>query len=278
MVHQSFTPNDGSPPRLALPRTFCPADLGYRTIDDLKASTSKLIKKATKIALHHLEEMERPIPRSEMGVFHKAIGDALAEADPSIQFELLGSFRRGQAFALTVEFAIWQSSYSALRDNDEAAKALMAKVKAALTAAGLMSPDFVFLNGSKKTMVLTKLPEKVLPGSSYRMMDIRLCKTTSVPYFLLHNTGEETLMKILRREAFHCHLRGLVINGYGMGKRNTAKKASPYANSNWWTEGTEIPASSEEAIFETLGVPYLKPTDRSFKIYEKLLPRHVLSG
>ena len=52
-------------------------------------------------------------------------------------------------------------------------------------------------------MVLAKLPENVLSGSSYRMMDIRLCNTTSVPYFLLHNTGDETLMKILRREAFH---------------------------------------------------------------------------
>lgn len=98
----------------------------------------------------------------------------------------------------------------------------MVKVKAALTKAGLMSPDFIFLNGtnalchvkpsslthflvvgSKKSMVLTKLPENVLSGSSYRMMDIRLCNTTSVPYFLLHNTGDETLMKILRREAFH---------------------------------------------------------------------------
>jgi DNA polymerase beta len=151
----------------------------------------------------------------------------------------LGSFRRGQAFSLSVELAIWHPyvclilpytrgliiqldrSYSVLRDNDEAARALMAKVKAALTAAGLMSPDFLFSNGThassfrisqcslvlsegiKKTMVLTKLPEKVLPGAGYRLMDVRLCNTTSVPYFLLHNTGDETLMKILRREAFH---------------------------------------------------------------------------
>lgn len=95
----------------------------------------------------------------------------------------------------------------------------MAKVKTALIDAGLMSPELVFLNGmlfprpipshltfphpgSKKSMVLTKVPERILPGASYRLMDVRLCNTTSVPYFLLANTGDDTLMKIMRKAAF----------------------------------------------------------------------------
>jgi DNA polymerase beta len=51
-------------------------------------------------------------------------------------------------------------------------------------------------------MVLTKVPERILPGASYRLMDVRLCNTTSVPYFLLANTGDDTLMKIMRKAAF----------------------------------------------------------------------------
>ncbi|KAI5451716.1 hypothetical protein NCC49_001365 [Naganishia albida] len=246
------------------------AELGYRSLDDLRNSSSKLIKKATRIALNHLEETERPIPRKEMEIFYGIISDALKKADPEIKFELTGSFRRGQAFALTVDLAIWHESYSALKDNDVPAKALMDKVKAALSDAGLMSRDLVFLNGIKKSMVLTKVPERILPGAGYRLMDIRLCNTTSVPYFLLANTGDETLMKIMRRAAFD---RELVLNEYGMGKRNREKK-----NSNWWVEGIEIVVNSEEEIFEHLRVPYLKPIERSFKTYEKMLPRYLLSA
>lgn len=38
--------------------------------------------------------------------------------------------------------------YSALKDNDTAAKSLMETVKAALTDAGLMSPALMFSNGT----------------------------------------------------------------------------------------------------------------------------------
>lgn len=81
--------------------------------------------------------MERPIPRSEMEVFQQVIGDALLKADPDsklsswvsivrwlmfrfaflVQFELLGSFRRGQAFSLTVELAIWHSYVSIMSQS-----------------------------------------------------------------------------------------------------------------------------------------------------------------
>lgn len=62
-----------------------------------------------------------------MDIFHQVIGDALTQADPDsmcfsrplgierwlilvlVEFELLGSFRRGQAFSLSVELAIWHS-------------------------------------------------------------------------------------------------------------------------------------------------------------------------
>lgn len=47
-------------------------------------------------------------------------------------------------------------------------------------------------------MALTKLPEE---GSLWRQVDIRLSTLDSLPYTMLALSGDDTLMKILRKTA-----------------------------------------------------------------------------
>lgn len=71
------------------------------------------------------------------------------------------------------------------------------------------------MKGEKKSMFLTRLPDS--PGAVYRQIDIRLCPTESLPYMLLGNSGDDSLMKLLRWRAME---KGLALNEYGMGKRS----------------------------------------------------------
>ncbi len=153
-------------------------------------------------------------------------------------------------------------------------------------------------------MGLTRLPESVtLPASSapvkakvsltqapsgahpWRQVDIRLCPVPSLPYMLLGNTGDDTLMKILRARAIH---RGWVLNEYGMGVREGDKTSSPFAvqpqrgNADclqiaWVKKGTELLVKTEREIFEKLEVPYLAPEQRGYATYEKILGRQYLA-
>jgi DNA polymerase beta len=63
-------------------------------------------------------------------------------------------------------------------------------------------------------MLLTRLPDS--PTAPHRQVDIRLCPTESLPYMLLGNSGDDTLMKILRWRVIS---KGWTLNEYGMGQR-----------------------------------------------------------
>jgi hypothetical protein len=53
--------------------------------------------------------------------------------------------------------------------------------------------------GPKKIMALTQLPET--PGAKWRQVDIRLSTLDSLPYTMLALSGDDTLIKLMRRVA-----------------------------------------------------------------------------
>ena len=65
----------------------------------------------------------------------------------------------------------------------------------ALVSLNHLEPMFT---GAKKIMALTRLPEE---GSLWRQVDIRLSTLDSLPYTMLALSGDDTLMKILRKTA-----------------------------------------------------------------------------
>ena len=115
-------------------------------------------------------------------------------------------------------------------------ESLMGRVKAAMLDAGLLEEDKIFSQGEKKILALTRLRSADDPNISsaeleaqtkafgnsnkttrlHRQIDIRLCPLQSLPYMLLGNSGDDTLMKLLRWRAAE---KGWVLNEYGMGER-----------------------------------------------------------
>lgn len=97
-------------------------------------------------------------------------------------------------------------------------ESLMGRVKTAMLDAGLLEEDKIFSQGEKKILALTRLPSSTAPPAKriHRQIDIRLCPLQSLPYMLLGNSGDDTLMKLLRWRAAD---KGWVLNEYAMGER-----------------------------------------------------------
>ena len=187
------------------------------------------------------------MPRAEVEQFQAVIRDALHKADPEFKFEIMGSFRRGEKISSDVDMVVWHPYVHpvlarlpltvkhltprslVLRDTEKRKagvrpESLMGRVKTAMLDAGLIEEDKIFSQGEKKILALTRLPEIKQKGKGagkkaqrvHRQIDIRLCPLQSLPYMLLGNSGDDTLMKLLRWRAAE---KGWVLNEYGMGER-----------------------------------------------------------
>ncbi|WVW81337.1 hypothetical protein I302_103328 [Kwoniella bestiolae CBS 10118] len=244
-------------------------DNGARTLEDLLNAKDKefgrKVTDAQKLAIKYHKEMDLMIPRSEVEEFEKLIKNALNKVDPTLGFAIMGSYRRGEYVSSDIDMVVWHESFMK-RDREEKSKkggyasdSLMGKVMGALIGEGLIEEDQLFSRGEKKVLALTKLPK---PNSIHRQIDIRLCPLESLPYMLLGNTGDDTLMKALRYRAIQ---KGWVLNEYAMGERVEGSQGI------WVKEGGEIIVNSEKEIFEKLELPYLEPTMRSLHKY-----RHIL--
>ncbi|WWD06269.1 hypothetical protein V865_004358 [Kwoniella europaea PYCC6329] len=244
-------------------------DNGARTLEDLLNAKDKeygrKVSDAQKLAIKYHKEMDLMIPRSEVEEFEKLIKNALNKVDPTLGFAIMGSYRRGEYVSSDIDMVVWHKSFPK-RDREDKSKkggyaidSLMGKVMNALIREGLIQEDQLFSRGEKKVLALTRLPQ---PNSIHRQIDIRLCPLESLPYMLLGNTGDDTLMKTLRYRAIQ---KGWVLNEYAMGERVEGSQGV------WVADGKEIIVHSEKEIFEKLELPYLEPTMRSLHKY-----RHIL--
>ncbi|WVQ94237.1 hypothetical protein IAU59_001315 [Kwoniella sp. CBS 9459] len=267
------------------------AEAGARTLDDLFNAKNKewgrKVSDAQKLAIAYHDEMDLMIPRSEVAEFEELIRASLSKVDPTLGFAIMGSYRRGEFVSSDIDMVVWHNSFLK-RDKEEKRNSkkgydsdgLMSKVMKALFDARLVEEDKLFSRGEKKVLALARLP---LESAFHRRIDIRLCPLESLPYMLLGNTGDDTLMKILRHRAM---ARGWVLNEYAMGERlsnDGGKRTMRHSRSlrdlkspkeSEYTlvkEGTEIIVNSEKEIFDLLGVPFLEPEQRSYHKYKSIL-------
>ncbi|OCF42147.1 hypothetical protein I317_03998 [Kwoniella heveanensis CBS 569] len=232
-------------------------EAGARTLDDLLNAKDKewgrKVSDAQKLAITYHEEMDLMIPRSEVAEFEELIRASLSRVDPTLGLAIMGSYRRGEFVSSDIDMVVWHESFLK-RDKDEKRSSkkgyepdgLMGRVIKALFDARLLDEETLFSRGEKKVLALARLPRNT---SFHRQIDIRLCPLESLPYMLLGNTGDDTLMKILRHKAM---AKGWVLNEYAMGERLSND------------EGTEIIVKSEKEIFDLLGVPFLEVSAAHF--------------
>nr|CRX79154.1 hypothetical protein ls5930a1_00183 [Leucosporidium scottii] len=232
---------------------------GARSLEDLEplARQKKIsLVRAHKIGLRHFDDIERLIPRSEMEAFEVALKTALRKADPLLECEVLGSYRRRASFSSDIDLVVRHKSFIT-KDDEETAAPLMRRIVEALDGEHLLDDENRLMYGSKKYALTPFLCRDWL---AYPATSI-IAESTFVSLPTIHTrSGDALLMKLLRHAA---KKRGLCLNEYGLGEKNP----------NGFKPGTLRLVKDEREIFDLLGFPYLTPEERDYAVWRRRYER-----
>lgn len=204
---------------------------GYRTIDDLRNSKERFTFSQT-LGLKYYEDINKKIPRDEIDRVNQYLHSLFVdeEGDPSFEFEIVGSYRRGEPESGDIDILIKVPNGYTIDLSD---------IVELLEYNGNIEGKLAL--GESKFLGLFRLNK----DTPVRRLDLLLISEDSYPFALLYFTGSKQFNKLIRTRA---NQLGLTLNEYHM---ISLDKKSIY------------PSEDEEEIFEILGVKYLKPKERT---------------
>lgn len=206
------------------------ATAGILTIDDLlKAAHENKIKLThhIEIGLKYLDDFEKRIPREEIDTFSSMLDEIIFNLNDEIIYNICGSYRRGNSDSGDIDVLISHPTNSKY----------LTKIVKVLIDGGICI-DHLTKNGNKKYMGVCKIAD--IP----RRLDIRYIEYESYYAALLYFTGSKEFNVKIRQMALDL---GYSLNEYGLIKKDTNEK---------------IILSSEEELFDILGIEYVQPTSR----------------
>lgn len=197
-------------------------DRGLRTLEDLW--TRGNLTEAQKIGIMWRDHIGIPIPRDEMDLINRKLGEIL---DPyGIKWAIAGSYRRGEPSSNDIDLLV-QSRPDLNMDG------LIQILRPYLPATLAFGPT--------KYMGLIRLSEEY---NGHRI-DIRVISSESFPAALMYFTGSQRFNILMRQRAIDL---GMTLNEYGLYQLSGMKPILTY---------------SEEDIFRIVRVQYLDPPQRT---------------
>ncbi|KAM9166125.1 DNA-directed DNA/RNA polymerase mu isoform 3-T3 [Pangshura tecta] len=233
---------------------------GLRTLGDLQERNTKLTRQQ-QAGLRHYEDLNTPVERGEAESIGQMVQEAVQRFLPGASVTLAGGFRRGKPRGHDVDL---------LLTHPEAGReaGLLTRVVSWLDSQGLI----LYQHSQENSFTLHEGPE--VPGgrdvldrfercfSIFRLevqgspgaargwkavrVDLVVAPISQFPFALLGWTGSRHFERELRR--FASHERKMVLNSHTLydTRRNLF-----------------LPATSEEEIFQHLGLEYVPPTQRN---------------
>ena len=221
---------------------------GIRSIDELKKAAKNGDIKLTKqqiVGLKYLKDLSVPIPRSEITNAGKRMRNALnttikemkkrgeIPVDVTANIEIVGSYRRGKYKSNDIDILIYIND----DDTDISKKVLNCFVDTLVKRK-------IVIDCITDGVVSTKFMGIVKTAKRGRHIDIRSVTNKQYPFALLYFTGSRGNNIRMRTEAAK---KGYKLNEYALIRKRDNKKIS---------------LSTEQEIYEYLGMPYLLPRDR----------------
>jgi len=206
---------------------------GIRTVNDLKkaiASGDVTLNEKQTIGLKYYDDILKRIPRAEV-IQHERIMKA---AFPSFECQVVGSYRRGAVDSGDVDVLVKGES------RQEFASGIYRMRESGYIIETLAE-------GPKKFMGVAKVSETGIA----RRIDILLTPSEEFGYAILYFTGSDKFNVAMRKHAISL---GWSLNEHGLTALNMTADRKKMLSSD---------LSTEEAIFEFLGVPWVAPTERS---------------
>jgi len=210
---------------------------GITTIEQLKARPD-LLNDKQRLGLKYVDELRERIPRGEMTKHKTFLQHTMRSVDGGIELYMVGSYRRGARDSGDIDILLRAppsySSYKRAYVLNEFCEKLVEQgyIKAVLAL------------GSKKCMAICSFP-----NMTSRRIDILMTTHTEFPFALLYFTGTDTFNIALRK---HANARGWSLSEHGIKALDNSKSHVPNL-------------TSEDDIFNFLGLPYTPPSQRGKK-------------
>ncbi|XP_077999246.1 DNA polymerase beta-like [Glandiceps talaboti] len=219
-------------------------DDGIMSIDELKKHTDKL-NHHQKIGIKHFEDFEVRIPRAEMDRLNTEIQKYVKNIDDEYIATICGSYRRGKASSGDIDILLTHPSFTSETSKKPE---LLKKAVKTLEDAKFITDTISF--GDTKYMGVCKLPKEE-DGTEhlFRRIDIRILPHDQYFCGILYFTGSDIFNKDMRSKALE---EGFTLNEYSI--RPVGSTGVP---------GEPLPVSSEEDIFDYIGMDFLEPSGRS---------------
>jgi DNA polymerase/3'-5' exonuclease PolX len=186
------------------------------------------------IGLKYFGKVKNKIPRDELTKIREFIYLIFEKLDPSIVFDICGSYRRQKSYSNDIDLLV--SSYT-LKEDD--IPNLMKKIIDSLYKNRLLIESFGSDESNSGFMGLCKFLNNPI-----RKIDIRIIEPKSFFTAYLYFTGSYEFNERMRGIAKR---QGYKLNEYGLYSLHNTKQIHIY---------------SEKDVFDILGMKYLDPIDR----------------
>lgn len=229
-----------------------------KSVDDLREKYEKdksILNDVQAMGLKYHDDISQRIPRSEMTEHEKVLLKAIEGVDARFKAMVVGSFRRELPTSgdIDVILSLPKDKDITVKKSGELFKDVIEKLKETGYIVDILG------KGAKKCMAVVRLGEK----EKARRLDLLLTPEEEYGYALLYFTGSGPFNVIMRQYALE--------KGYSMSEHGMKILA------DFEPKPADVPALlSEEAIFAFLGVPFIKPADRTPEEFEKVMKSKIV--
>jgi DNA polymerase/3'-5' exonuclease PolX len=204
------------------------------TLDKLrkayKDGTIKLTE-VQRLGITYYEDLHEKIPRKEIQQFEKKLKKIVKEVDPKLDFEIMGSYRRGLSKSGDIDLLLFHPDVKTKEDiQQDFVSQIVQKLSEKYKYIGKLA------HGNKKFMGLFILQKRI------RHIDILFVPMNNLYAAINYFTGSKTTNVKLRE---HAKKLGYTVNEFYIKSGNKI-----------------IYLKSEKDLYDILGLPYIKPTDR----------------
>ena len=219
---------------------------GHRSLDDLRQKAH--LTRTQQIGIDHIDDFETRIPRQEVDQHAQYIRKVFQKLEPSLQFTVGGSYRRGASDSGDIDYIVTKADCS------------LEQLQTIMTATII---PYLFRKGYLKAKLAGTATLEgrswhgaaTLPGSViWRRIDFLLVPWEEMGAALIYFTGNDIFNRSIRLLASK---KGMRLNERGLWKDVIRGK-----NRERLTQGTLVEGTDERRIFELLDVPWRPPEHR----------------
>lgn len=225
---------------------------GVKSIEDLRQKFRKdpdLLNDVQAMGLKYCEDISERIPRTEMVEHEKLLLRIIRKADPRFKAMVVGSFRRELATSGDIDVILSLPKDVGADTRADLFQGVVERLRDTNYIVDILA------KGSKKCMAVVRLA-----GGKARRLDLLLTPEEEYGYALLYFTGSGPFNVAMRQHALEM---GYTMNEHGM---KIVEKFRP--------KPAKVPVLlTEEAIFQFLGVPFIRPSNRTPEEFEKAVKK-----